>query len=161
MVGRQEAAISDESEANLQRLPVAQYLFCCRVTEIFRQCIVLEQFIMGCDNVLDRGAVLGFLQPQGVDEDALIRNRRSDTFQLRQLAAGHRQRLQNSGRLESAGRKPVESGNGGHKVLRYDYMYRKLEFLYMLYRICIEISDSDMVSRGPTSVWKMPRSSNH
>jgi hypothetical protein len=41
--------------------------------------------------------------------------------------------------------------NGGHKVLVSDYMYRKLEFLYVLRRICIEISDIVFRRNQPTA----------
>src|SRR6266404_1421282 len=116
MVGRQKTATSDEIEANCKCLPVAQDLFCGGVTEVFRQRIVLEQFIMRRDNVFDSRTIFSFLQPQGVDEDALIRNRRRDTLQLRELAAGQCQCFQDRGSLESPGRKAVEGWNGGHKV---------------------------------------------
>src|SRR5450631_857819 len=116
MVSRQKAATSDEIKANRQCLPVAQDLFCGGVTEVFRQRIVLKQFIMRRDNVFDGRAIFSFLQPQGVDEDALIRNRRGDALQFRQLAARQRQCFQYRGSLESPGRKPVEGWNGGHKA---------------------------------------------
>jgi hypothetical protein len=56
MIRRQEAAMSDEIEADRQRLPAAQDLFCGSVTEIFRQRIVLKQFIVRRENVFDFGA---------------------------------------------------------------------------------------------------------
>ena len=47
-----------------------------------------EQFVVGGDDVLDLGAVLGLLEAQRADQDALIRHRGGDTLELGQLAAG-------------------------------------------------------------------------
>jgi len=92
MVRRQEATIRT-IESDAKRLPVAQDLFRGGVAEVFGQCIVLKEFVMRRDDVLDRRTVLGFLQSKCVDEDALIRNRRGNALEFREFAAGQRQCL--------------------------------------------------------------------
>ncbi len=58
---------------------------------------------MGGDDVLDLRAVLGFLQAQGIDQDALVGYRRRQALQLFQLPAATCQLLQNGG-IVKAGR---------------------------------------------------------
>ena len=69
---------------------------------------------MGCDDVLDGRAVLGFLKTKGVDQDLAPRNRRGHALEFGKLPARCREGLQ-YGRLVEAG--GVEGREGGTSVI--------------------------------------------
>lgn len=62
--------------------------------------IGLEQLVLRGDDILDLGARLRLLKRQGLDEDALIGNRRRSPFQFRQGAVCLGKRLEHRNRLQ-------------------------------------------------------------
>lgn len=73
---------------------------------------VAEQFIVGGDDILDGRAVLGFLQAQRIDQNALVRDGCHHTLEFGQLTTGGRQLLQDDRRFEALSGEPVERENG-------------------------------------------------
>ena len=88
---------------------------------------------MGGDDVLDRGTVLGFLQAQRVDQDALIGDRGRDALEFGQLAAGAGQLLEDGGRLEAGW---GERWSGRIRLIVCQLrvgMFKNRTFLYTIY----------------------------
>ena len=88
IVHGEQASLANGEVTDAQGLPVAQHFLGGGVSVAFRKCIVFEQLIMGGDDVLNGGAVLGFLHAQCADENALIGYGGCDSFEFRQFAAG-------------------------------------------------------------------------
>jgi hypothetical protein len=63
--------------------------------------VVLEQLVVRGDDVLDLGAVLGLLQPQGVDQDALVGNGCRNALEFGQRTAAAGQLLEDGRRVEA------------------------------------------------------------
>ncbi len=90
-------------EPEPKRLPVTQHFLGGWVGERLGVNIVLEQFVMGGDDVLDFGAVLGLLQTEGVDKDGLVRNGPGQPLEFGQASADGRQLVQDGGRVKPGG----------------------------------------------------------
>lgn len=101
VVGREQPAGPHLLKPHAQRLAVAPHLLGGRVGKGLGQHIVLEQLIVRGDDVLDLRAVLGFLQAQGIDQDALVGNGGRNPLELRQPAAAAGQLLEDGGRVEA------------------------------------------------------------
>ena len=63
------------------------------------------------DDVFNGGTVFGFLHTQGIDQDALIRDRRSHTFELGQRTAGW---------LDLTMPASLYGAQNGQRLLRFD-----------------------------------------
>lgn len=72
MVVGDQAGLLHQFKTKPQSLPVTQHLFGCRIEMLIRQHRILEQFVVGGDDVFDFGTLLGLFEPQGADQDALI-----------------------------------------------------------------------------------------
>ncbi len=68
--------------------------------ELCRHRIALEQFVLRRNDVLDLRRVLGLLQRQRVDQDALVGDRAGGTLQLGQLPMRPGELAQDGGRLQ-------------------------------------------------------------
>ena len=91
------------------------------------------------DDVLDLRAVLGLLQAQGVDQNALIGDGRRNALELGQRTAAAGQLFEDGGRVEAGDVQLFERVEGGHGGPGAGWnVYRKNDFLYMLASICIE-----------------------
>ncbi len=75
VVEGQEPGVRHLLEPHAQRLAVAEDLLGRRIARPLGLEAALEQFVVGGDDVFDLGTVLRFLKPQGIDENALVRNR--------------------------------------------------------------------------------------
>ena len=103
VVDREQIAFLHQVKADPQCLPVAQHLLGGGIGEGFRHGVILEQLVVRRDDVLNRGTVLGLLNGEGIDQNALIRNRRRHTLELRELATGSGQFLEDARDLEAPG----------------------------------------------------------
>lgn len=65
--------------------------------------IILEQLVVGGDDVLYFGAILGLLQTEGVDQDALVRNGARQALEFSQAPAAGRQLFQDDSVSNLAG----------------------------------------------------------
>src|SRR5688572_13671156 len=100
----QKAGFPHVRKTDAQGQTVVRYLFRSGTGGIFGKGSVAKQLVMGGDDVLNGRAVFGFLKPKGVDQDALVWNRRRDALELRQPATGRGQLLQDV--------RPVETHRG-------------------------------------------------
>ena len=107
------AAVSD-----VQGLAVAGDFLGRDGAGVVRAVAFAEQLVMGGDDVLDGGTVLGLLQAQGVDQDGLVGHRRRDAFQLGELTAGGGEPLQDVRPVESSRVEPGQGANLGHCLYR-------------------------------------------
>jgi len=123
---------------NPQRLAVAQHLFGSWTGKRLGQHIILEQLVVRGDDVLDLRTVFCLLQAQGVDQDALIGNRRRYALQLRQLAATASQLFKNGRCLEPSGVELIKWRKCRHGETERAEMYNDQRIFCMLNAICIE-----------------------
>jgi hypothetical protein len=84
-----------------------------RVGKRFGQHVVLEQLVVRGDDVLDLRTVLGFLQPQRVDQDALIGNGRRNALEFGQA----RLLLASFFRMAGVSKRPASSCSSGERVV--------------------------------------------
>ena len=99
----QEPGGRDGLEAGAECLSVAEDFLRTAADGFLWKGRVAEQLVVGRDDVLDLGTVLGLLKAEGIDEDLLIRNRCRNPFQFSELPACCRQSLQDGRRLEPLG----------------------------------------------------------
>ena len=116
--GCQQPAGTHLPKPHPQRLAVAQHLLGGGVGKHLRQHIVLEPLIVRGDDVLDLRAVLGLLQAQRVDQDALVGNGRRNALEFRQPAAAAGQLLEDGGRVKAGGVHLFERVSRGMAGLR-------------------------------------------
>lgn len=101
-----EGVVADDAAARtkavmpqLQCVAIERH-FLGRRVGLLRKQFRLEQLILRGDDILDLGTRLGLLQCQGVDQDALVRDRGGPAFQFRKRPVGGGQCLQHRHRLQ-------------------------------------------------------------
>ena len=103
MIRGEKSGLPHEIKTSAYRLDVMTNFLRCRRRQQFWIGVITKELVMCGDDVLDCGAVLCFLQRQGIDENGLIRDRGGQSFEFCQLPAGRRGFLQHGRRFENLG----------------------------------------------------------
>ncbi len=75
-------------EGGLQGGGVAADFLGGGILDVVREQVGLVEFVMGGDDVLDLGAVLGLLQSKGVDQDVLVGDGGHHALEFGQITVG-------------------------------------------------------------------------